>query len=94
MLLIVVTCHDLSLPFYPVPRLDGVHLSICRSFLFHCDFSPTLMSPLFSVRDGMSLLLIVGDVVLVLSFINVVKDDDVYVMTICESVARVDTHGI
>ena len=44
------------------------------------------MIPLFSVRDGMSLLLVVGDGVLVLSFINVVKDDVVYVMTICESV--------
>ena len=54
-----------------------------------CDFSPTLMIPLFSVRDGMSLLLIVGDVVLVLPFINVVKDDVVYVMTICESVVKV-----
>ena len=64
-----------------------------------CEFAPTFMIPLFSVRDGMSLLLIVRDgmpllliaryAVLVLSFIHVVKDNVVYVMTICESVVKV-----
>ena len=83
--------HDHKLPN---KYLDGKETEQTRAKEYkvegqECDFSPTLMIPLFSVRDGMSLLLIVGDVVLVLSFINVVKDDVVYVMTICESVVKV-----
>ena len=72
LLLIAVTCHYLSLHFCPFSHPDGIHLSFCGSFLFHCDFSPTLISSLFSVRDYMSLLLIVRDVTLVRSFIHVI----------------------
>ena len=83
--------HDHKLPN---KYLDGKDTEQTRAKEYKvegqwCDFAPTLMIPLSSVRDGMSLLLIVRDVVLVLSFINVVKDDVVYVMTICESVVKV-----